>query len=219
MWLWLPGSVFTQESPLAQTRPLVEIRTEAGDMIVALYNETPQHRDQFLALVDAGAYDSLLFHRIVPGFALEGGDPTSKRAAPGVALGQGPGKGGLPNEIHPGLIHKKGALAAAAAGDSPELAKRSHETHFFIVQGAPYNSTELALVAERNARLAAPFMYSEEDQRTYSNSGGQPRLDGSYTVFGEVVEGLEVIDILAKQPCNSWDRPLTDIRMFMRKLK
>ncbi len=190
-----------------------------GTMIIALYNETPMHRDLFLAKVEAGTYDSLLFHRVVPGFAVEGGEPTSKYAAPGVALGLGPDTTGLPLEVLPGLIHKKGALAAAPAGDTPETAKRSHGSRFFIVQGVPYDASELAQVAERNARLGCPFDYTDEDRRTYAELGGQPRLDGGYTVFGEVVEGLEVIDALAKEPCNQWDRPLTDIRMFMRVLK
>lgn len=198
---------------------MVEIRTELGNMIVALYNETPQHRDHFLALVEAGTYDSLLFHRVVPGFVVEGGDPASKYAKAGAPLGQEPGKDGLPQEIHPGLIHKKGALAASPAGDTPELANRSHSTRFFIVEGSTYKADELALVAERNAQLGTPFAYSSDDRGEYESTGGEPRLDGAHTVFGEVVYGLEVIDALAKQPCDARDRPLTDIRMFMHKLE
>ena len=190
-----------------------------GNMIVALYNETPIHRDKFLKAVEAGTYDSLLFHRIVPGFVVEGGDPASKYAQPGTKLGLDTDTEGLPLETAPGLIHKKGALAAASAGDTPEASGRSHSSRFFIVQGAPYDQAELNHVAERNARLGGGLSYTEEDRRIYSDSGGQPRLDGGYTVFGEVVEGLEVIDVLAKQPCNEWDRPMTDIRMFMRILK
>lgn len=207
------------QSSMPMKRSLVEVRTELGNMIVALYNETPLHRDNFLQLVRDQTYDSLLFHRIVPGFAVEGGDTASKHAEPGMALGQQPDTVGLPLEIGPGLIHKKGALSAAPAGDAPNLAIRSHQTRFFIVQGTPYSSEELVEVEERNARLGTPFVYSDDDRAEYATTGGQPRLDGGYTVFGEVVEGLEVIDAMVKQPCNAWDRPLKDIRMFMRILK
>jgi peptidyl-prolyl cis-trans isomerase B (cyclophilin B) len=198
---------------------LVEVRTELGNMIIALYNETPQHRDRFLKLVEEGAYDSLIFHRIVRGFAIEGGDMASKHADAGIPLGLDTDPDGLPLEIIPGLIHKKGALSAAPAGDTPEAADRSHGTRFFIVQGGTYTSDELDAVAERNAGVGTPFTYSDEGRRVYASTGGQPRLDGGYTVFGEVLEGLEVIDALAKQPCNQWDRPLKDIRMYMRILK
>ncbi|HRH69075.1 MAG TPA: peptidylprolyl isomerase [Flavobacteriales bacterium] len=217
--LGLPNAAKAQEPAPGNFRPLVEIRTVLGTMVVALYNETPLHRDLFLAKVEAGDYDSLLFHRVVPGFAVEGGDPASKHAAAGLQLGLDTDTVGTPLEVVPGLIHKKGALAAAPAGDTPETARRSHGSRFYIVQGVPYDATELAQVAERNARHGTPFGYTEEDRHTYAELGGQPRLDGGYTVFGEVVEGLEVIDALIKEPCNLWDRPLTDIRMFMRVLK
>lgn len=217
--LWLPRTASTQGTVGGTLRPLVEIRTELGTMVVALYNETPQHRDVFLAKVEAGDFDSLLFHRTVPGFAVEGGARASKYAATGVAIEPEPDTVGLAHEVVPGLIHKKGALAAAPAGDSPSQAERSHGSRFFIVQGVPYNAAELADVAKRNTRLGTPFGYTDDDRRIYAELGGQPRLDGGYTVFGEVVEGLEVIDAMAMQPCNQWDRPLTDIRMFMRILK
>ena len=217
-WSGLPV-VLTAQPTTPQRRPLVEIRTELGNMVVALYNETPVHRDNFLELVRTGAYDSLLFHRIVPGFAVEGGDPASKHAEPGVRLGGVPDTVGIPLEVVPGLIHKKGALSAAPAGDTREFVGRSHRNRFFIVQGTTYTAAELAEVVERNARLGTPFSYSNDDREEYSTVGGQPRLDGGYTVFGEVLDGVEVIDALARQPCNAWDRPLKDIRMFMRILE
>ncbi len=216
--LWLPATATAQVHGQT-TRQLVEIRTTAGNMVVALYNETPKHRDHFLDLVERGVYDSLLFHRIVPGFAVEGGDTASRTAAMGQPLGQDEGGNGLALEFAPGLIHKKGALSAAPLGDSPELAQQSHSTRFFIVQGTTYTEEELALVAERNARLGTPFTYTAEDRSDYATMGGLPRLDGGYTVFGQVIEGLEVIDALAKMPCNAQDRPLSDVRTFMRLLK
>ncbi|MBL7951409.1 MAG: peptidylprolyl isomerase [Flavobacteriales bacterium] len=207
------------QSPAVQPRALVEVRTELGNMIVALYNETPVHRDHFLALVNAGSYDSLLFHRVVPGFAVEGGDPKSKRAAPGAFLGQDTDPQGLPSEVVPGLIHRKGALACAPAGDTPEHAGLGHRTRFYFVQGGLYSTEELAQVAARNARLGTPYVYSEADMETYRTIGGLPRLDGSYTVFGEVLEGVEVLDALSRLPSDQWDRPLQDVRMFMRQLR
>ena len=216
--LWLPMTPYAQSVSMPK-RPLVEIRTSAGNMIVALYNETPVHRDQFLELVQTGAFDSLLFHRVVPGFAIEGGDLSSKHARAGVALGLDTDTIGLPEEIVPGRIHSYGTLAAAAAGDLPELDGRTHRTRFFIVLGNTYAEAELNAVAERNAEAGRRFEYSPEDRQKYATAGGQPRLDGAYTVFGEVVHGLEVLDSLQDVPCNEWDRPMTDIRMFMRVLK
>lgn len=217
-WSGLPEAL-TAQSVTPSKRPLVEIRTELGTMVIALYNETPIHRDNFLELVRAGAYDSLLFHRIVPGFVIEGGDPASKHAQLDVRLGEVPDTLGIPLEVVPGLIHKKGALSAAPAGETREFTGYSHRSRFFIVQGTTYTAEELVEVAERNARLGTPFTYTDEDRLEYATLGGQPRLDGGYTVFGEVLEGLEVIDALAKQPCNAFDRPLKDIRMFIRKLE
>lgn len=216
--LWLPLSALAQVVQ-PQARPLVEVRTEVGNMIVELYNETPRHRDHFLALVDSGRYDSLLFHRVVPGFVLEGGDPGSKYARPGELLGQGTDPTGLPHELAPGLIHKRGALATSPAGDTPDLADLGHSTRFFFVHGVRYSAEELATVSERTALGADPFAYSETDRQTYAHAGGVPRLDGSYTVFGEVVVGLDVLDALSRLPCDQWDRPLRDVRMFMRRLK
>jgi peptidyl-prolyl cis-trans isomerase B (cyclophilin B) len=216
--IWLPPMA-TCQVPRPAIRPLVEIRTSAGNMVVALYNETPQHRDRFLALIEQGVYDSLLFHRVIPGFALEGGDTASRTAAPGEPLGQYTGGPGLPLEVAPGLIHKKGALAAAPLGDTPELTQRSHDSRFFLVQGTTYTTAELDQVVERNVRLGTPFAYTEADRADYATQGGLPRLDGAYTVFGQVIEGIEVIDALAKSPCNDQDRPLEDIRMYMRLLK
>lgn len=211
----LPLVALAQE-PVPAKRPLILIKTEFGDMTVALFNETPAHRDRFLALVEAGAYDSLLFHRVVPGFALEGGDPESKHAEAGTLLGQEPDSMGFPLEVVTGLIHKKGALCAAPAGDGPLSAGRSHPTRFYIVQGVPYDKAELDDISARHNRMGSPFPYSDDDRATYRDLGGLPRLDGGHTVFGEVLGGMEVIDAIAQVPCNEWDRPLTDVRMFMR---
>ena len=134
-------------------RPLVEIRTDLGTVVVALYNETPEHRDNFLKLVGEGFYDSLLFHRVVPGFMVQGGDPDSRHARQETMLGNGGPGHTLPAEIVPGFIHRKGALAAAREGDDTNPEKRSNGSQFFIVQGRTYNGADLDRMAERNARM------------------------------------------------------------------
>jgi len=202
---------------LAQARPQVEIRTTLGTIIVELYNETPQHRDNFLKLVREGAYDSLLFHRVIPGFMVQGGDPDSRRAADGTPLGNGGPGYTVPAEIVPGIIHRKGALAAARQADGVNPERRSSGSQFYIVQGKSFAPTDLDRLNARKGKDAVA--YTEADRNTYGTVGGAPHLDGAYTVFGEVVHGLEVIDAIAAQPTGAYDRPLTDIRMYMRVIR
>lgn len=220
MGMTLAALLLVPHGLLAQ-RPQVEIRTTAGTMVVELYNETPQHRDNFLKLVKEGYYDSLLFHRVIPGFMVQGGDPGSKQAPPGTPLGSGGPGHTVPAEIVPGAIHKKGALAAARQGDDVNPERRSSGSQFYIVQGRTFQAADLDRVAERNRRPAVPYdvTYSEADRRVYATQGGAPHLDGGYTVFGEVVEGLDVIDRIALLPCDQMDRPTTDVRMFLRVIR
>ncbi len=213
------GSMKTQGQDPATPMPLVEIRTDLGRMVVALYNETPQHRDNFLKLAREGAYDSLLFHRVIPGFMVQGGDPDSKTAAPGVALGKGGPDYTLPAEILSNRVHAKGALAAARQPDQVNPERRSSGSQFYLVHGKTFDAADLEQVAARNARYGTPVNYTEEQKQTYATKGGAPHLDGAYTVFGEVVEGLDVLDALARVPCDGRDRPLTDVRFFMRILE
>ncbi|HMC97413.1 MAG TPA: peptidylprolyl isomerase [Flavobacteriales bacterium] len=219
LWGLFPLGTLTAQEMGGVRRAHVEIRTELGTIVVALYNETPQHRDNFLKLVREGAYDSLLFHRVIPGFMVQGGDPTSKRAGAGAMLGNGGPGYTLPAEIVPGLVHKKGALAAARQGDQENPEHRSNGSQFYIVQGKTFTPEELQPIEQRNASYGIPLTYSEAEKRTYSSAGGAPHLDGAYTVFGEVVQGLDVIDAIAAQPCDARDRPLKDIRMFMHVLE
>jgi cyclophilin family peptidyl-prolyl cis-trans isomerase len=213
-------SALTVAQPaLAPKRALVEIRTNHGTMIAALYNETPAHRDNFLKLVREGRYDSLLFHRAIPGFMVQGGDPDSKRAPTDAALGQGGPGYTLPAEIQPGIIHKRGALAAARQPDEVNPDRRSNGSQFYIVHGKPFGAEELDRVAERNARFGTPVTYTVEQRKDYATTGGAPHLDGAYTIFGEVVEGQHVIAAIANAPCDGRDRPLVDIRAFMRILE
>ena len=185
----------------------VQITTDFGTMKVKLYNETPLHRDNFVKLVSEGFYDSLLFHRVIKGFMIQGGDPQSKNAAAGQMLGGGDVGYRIPAEFNDSLYHKKGVLAAAR-DNNPE--KASSGCQFYIVQGKPMIENELQMAERRSGK---PM--SEAKRNDYKTIGGSVWLDGEYTVFGEVVEGLDVIDKIAAVPCGQSDRPVTDVRMKM----
>ncbi len=197
-------------SQSASEGPLVVIHTDLGDITVRLYNETPIHRDNFLKLVKEGFYDSLLFHRVIPQFMIQGGDPNSRHAKPNQMLGTGGPGYTLPAEIKPGLFHKRGALAAARMGDQVNPQRRSSGSQFYIVTGRKFTDAELDQIEQRMGTKFTP-----EQRRIYTTEGGAPFLDGAYTVFGEVVEGIEVAEQIAAQPRNRFDRPLKDIRMWM----
>ena len=186
-----------------------------GRMVVALYNETPVHRDAFLRSVRERYYDSTLIHRAIPEFLIQGGDPTSRTAEPGAPLGNGGPEQTLPAEPHPRLHPVKGALAAVPATTEP-AADQTHGSQFFFVVGRTYNATDLDRLAARRKDTEAPF--TPEAVEAYTTAGGLPHMDGHYTVFGEVLEGLEVLDLIANTPCNQQDRPITDVRIWMREL-
>lgn len=185
------------------------IGTEYGDMKVRLYNSTPQHRDNFIKLAKEGFYDSLLFHRVIPGFMMQGGDPDSKTAGPNQPLGAGGPGYTLPAEID--SLHYKGALAAARLGDQQNPERRSSGSQFYIVHGQPLTEANLANMVQRFGKN-----YTPEQQAQYLERGGSPTLDGEYTVFGEVVEGLEVIDKITARPTGQANRPVEDIRMTVK---
>lgn len=197
----------------ASTNHYVLIETDYGNMKVKLYNETPQHRDNFLKLVKEGFYDSLLFHRVIQGFMIQGGDPKSKMAPAGAPLGDGNIGYTIPAEFNSKLIHKKGALAAARTGDNVNPQKRSSGSQFYIVQGNLWNPGSFQMLEQRTGKTLTP-----EQRSVYSSIGGTPFLDGDYTVFGEVVEGLDVIDKIASVKCGPMDRPVDDVRMKMTYL-
>lgn len=250
----------------AQTysKETILISTEYGNMKIKLFNETPQHRDNFLKLVREHFYDSLLFHRVINGFMIQGGDPDSKHASPKQLLGDGDLKYTVPAEFVPTLCHKKGMLCAARNGDDVNPSKASSACQFYIVQGKVRDDKELknyekrinrdiitrikdsigktpegkilqekiALFKEQKATdslmtynkkldaLIDPiyektphYTFKPEHINLYKTVGGTPHLDSQYTIYGEVVEGLEVIDKIAAVGTNPDDRPLTDIRM------
>jgi peptidyl-prolyl cis-trans isomerase B (cyclophilin B) len=255
----------TIKKPILAPEQKVEITTNFGVIVVKLYNETPLHRDNFIKLVKEGFYDSLLFHRIINTFMIQGGDPNSKYADSTAMLGNGDVGYKVPGEFNRDLYHKKGALAAAR-DNNPERA--SSGCQFYIVHGKKFTQQELEQILNArnmnnkqsilyncyqkdtiqaaiyqiqqsgdkellraymaNLQKIVDKMYADQfpdaekvnlDQMgAYINDGGAPHLDGSYTVFGEVISGLEVVDKIANQPKGNADRPLENIRMRMRLL-
>jgi cyclophilin family peptidyl-prolyl cis-trans isomerase len=205
------------KKPTTNTSRLVEIKTDYGTMVARLYDSTPLHRDNFIKLVKQGFYDSLLFHRVIQSFMIQGGDPESKHADSGAVLGNGEAPGDMiPAEFKNNLVHKKGALAMART-DNPE--KASSNCQFYIVEGKAVDNGLLNQI-ECNVRQGGNtgFYYTDAERKTYNTIGGTPFLDENYTVFGEVIKGLDVIDKIAAVPRDQNDRPLKDVRMKIRML-
>ncbi len=190
----------------------IEMVTNKGTIILRLYDETPQHRNNFIKLVKQKFYDSVLFHRVIQKFMIQGGDPTSKRAKPNEALGEGDLGYTVPAEFKPQLFHKKGALAAARDNNP---SKASSATQFYIVQGIVFNNETIAEAKSRNRWSAS---VTPEQEQVYRTLGGTPHLDQNYTVFGEVVKGLAVVDSIAAVPKNSNNRPVEDIKIIKMRL-
>ena len=172
----------------SQDRVKVKISTKYGDMVAELYDETPIHRDNFIKLVKDGFYDGTLFHRVIPGFMIQGGDPSSIDSNPNLRTGNGGPGYTLPAELNPQFFHKKGALAAARMSDAINPKKESSGSQFYIVEGQVYDDTSINLMAQR---MGTEF--SSAQKIAYTTIGGTPQLDANYTVFGELVEGLDVI--------------------------
>ncbi|MEP7163490.1 MAG: peptidylprolyl isomerase [Ferruginibacter sp.] len=190
----------------------VKITTDSGVMIVKLYDSTPLHRDNFVKLVIEGFYDSLLFHRVIPGFMIQGGDPLSKHATAGEMLGNGgDNMARIPAEFRTSLIHKKGVLAAARDGN-PE--KASSACQFYLVEGQVYNDGALS-----NMEMGKRIKYTPAQRDIYKTIGGTPFLDQDYTVFGEVESGLDVIHKIANVQKDGNNRPMGDIRMHIEMIK
>ncbi len=250
---------------------IVVIGTKYGNIKVKLYNETPLHKTNFLKLVSQNYFDDLLFHRVIKEFMIQGGDPDSKNAQSGAILGNGGPGYTIPAEFVPGLIHKKGALAAARESDQVNPKKESSGSQFYIVQGRVFTNQELdiyeskmnqnlknqimgkILMAPENEKLrlrldsvkkigtqdalmnfikelepeaekemakqGGLYKFSPEQRKIYTTIGGTPHLDGSYTVFGEVIEGMNVVDSIAAQKTDKNDRPLVDIKMKIKPAK
>ena len=250
---------FMTNAQITNSHTLVKISTEYGDMTVKLYNETPLHRDNFIKLVEQGFYNDLLFHRVINGFMIQGGDPQSKNAPKGKQLGSGDVGYTIPAEfVYPKYYHKKGALAAARQADQVNPTKASSGCQFYIVQGNKISENELkqielnaqhkikqtrfyALADENketikqlrinkdtlgleklqaqlisqveNELKTQKFTFSEQLKNDYINIGGTPFLDNEYTVFGEVIDNLDVIDKIASTKTMAGDRPEQDIKI------
>ena len=196
----------------------VELVTTEGTIILRLYDSTPLHRDNFLRLVKSHYYDSVLFHRVIKNFMIQAGDPDSKRAAAHQPLGNGGPNYTVPAEFRPTIFHKKGVLAAAREGDDVNPQRASSGSQFYIVQGKKF--TDAGLDSVQTFRLKGRKI--PEDQReVYKTIGGTPHLDQAYTIFGEVVQGLDVVDKIAAVPTSKGedrDRPLNDVRIIKARL-
>ncbi len=244
----------------------VVVETQYGEMKIRLYNETSLHRDNFIKLTKEGFYDSLLFHRVIKDFMIQGGDPDSKGAKPEKELGNGGPGYEIDAEFVPSLFHKKGVLAAAREGDGVNPEKKSSGSQFYIVQGTVFILEQLTQMEEKiNARqkqkmlsehISKPentaikmhldslnnakafkelnneimaivskfdstdmFYFTNEQKQVYTTIGGTPHLDKSYTVFGEVVEGLNVIDSIAQVKTGKNNRPIQDVIMKIRVVR
>ncbi len=197
--------------PVKPSGARVKITTDMGEIVVRLFDKTPLHRDNFIKLVNEHFYDSLIFHRIIAGFMIQGGDPESKNALPDIMLGKGDVGYKIPAEFDSTLFHKKGALAAAR-NNNPE--KASSGCQFYIVQGKKYAEEELNMI-----EMQRGIYFSPAKRMTYKMLGGTPKLDMDYTVFGEVETGIEVVDQIAQAQKNNYDRPVKDIHMRMEVIK
>lgn len=243
--------------------PTLDIQTTAGDIKIRLYDDTPEHRDNFLKLAKEGFYDGVLFHRVINDFMVQTGDPESKEAEKGKMLGSGGPGYTIPAEIvYPKHYHKYGALAAARTGDNMNPERRSSGSQFYIVTGKKYIPQQLSRMDEmsvqkqlqayfmnlqrqnmdtiRQLRLAndtvglenlrqeliketeanvKPQTMTEEMIRDYTTIGGTPHLDGQYTVFGEVLEGMDTVEKIQKSETDGHDRPVEDIRIISIKVE
>lgn len=192
---------------------MIEMVTSQGKITLRLYDETPLHRDNFLKLVENHTYDGLLFHRVIKNFMVQAGDPKSRDAKPGQPLGDGTLGYTVPAEFRPELIHKRGALCAARQGDQVNPKKASSATQFYIVQGQVWDDKTLDMMEQRFGKK-----FTAEQRKVYTTMGGTPHLDGDYTVFGEVVDGMEVVNKISDLPCDRMDRPVEDVKIISVKV-
>ncbi|MDR1594373.1 MAG: peptidylprolyl isomerase [Prevotellaceae bacterium] len=190
----------------------VLLETSEGNIVLQLYDDTPQHSENFLKLVKDGYYDGVIFHRVIANFMIQTGDPNSKNPKPDGRYGSGGPDYKIPAEILPNHHHKKGALAAART-NNPE--KASSGSQFYIVQGNVFDAEDLNAMETNKKAVNPAFKFSEEAVKNYTATGGTPHLDGEYTVFGEVIEGLDIVDKIALTKTQPGDRPVKDI--FIKK--
>ena len=207
-------------SAMAQDRAEVEFQTTEGNIRIALFNETPQHRDNFMKLVRMEFYDSLLFHRVIKDFMIQGGDLHSKHAEPGKFLGEGELDYTIEPEFRlPQIYHRRGVIASARESDRVNPERRSGAAQFYIVWGKVFDDKRLAKVQERlDSATNGQVKLTPEMIETYKTVGGTPHLDGQYTVFGEVTQGLDIVERIIQVETDKNDRPLKDIRILKVKI-
>jgi len=193
----------------------IRIKTDFGECIVKLYNETPLHRDNFLKLTKEGYYNGTLFHRVIKDFMIQGGDPNSRNAKPDSLLGEGGPKYTIPAEFRDSLFHKKGVLAAAREGDMVNPQKASSGSQFYLVQGKVFTDEQLNTLEEKRLKFKIP----EWQRQVYKTIGGTPHLDRNYTVYGEIVVGLDMVDKIAAVLTDKNNRPRQDVKMDISILK
>ena len=212
------GLLLVQLSVYSQSvkRTEVLLQTSMGNVRIQLYNETPKHRDNFLKIVNSKQMDGMLFHRVVKDFMIQTGDPDSRKAKPGQVLGNHQIGKDFPAEIiYPQFFHKRGALAAARQPDNENPDKKSSGSQFYIVWGKKFSEHQLNFyqsVIDTVTNFKVKF--TPEIRKVYQEVGGTPFLDGQYTVFGEVTEGLEVIDRIQQVEVDAWSRPKEDVKII-----
>ena len=208
--------VLTATGKGREKRSVVRIETSAGDIRIALSDDTPFHRDNFLLLTEKGFFDGTLFHRVVKDFMIQGGDPDSRNAPQGKALGDGgPGYRLAPEFCLPYLYHRRGAVAMAREGDEVNPERASNGSQFYIVWGRTFKDKELQkIIRSVKENTDGEAVFTVEMEHDYRTVGGAPHLDGQYTVFGEVLEGLEVVDSIQRTATDPLDRPLADITIL-----
>ena len=187
----------------------VIFKTSEGDITIALYDNTPKHKENFLKLVGEGFYTDILFHRIIQGFMIQTGDPESKNAPSGKQLGSGGPGYTIPAEFRPENYHKRGAVAAARMGDQMNPTKASSGSQFYIVDGKKFDENYLQQISYQMR-----IQFTDEQKEVYKTIGGAPFLDMQYTVFGEVTEGMDVVDKIAAKQKDANDRPLKDVKII-----
>lgn len=216
------GCTVTKNLPQKEQKVLIQ--TTAGDITVKLYNETPLHRDNFIKLVKSKFYDGVLFHRVIEKFMIQGGDPKSKTAAVKDTLGNGDVGYTVPAEFRtPKIYHKQGALAAAREGDNSNPKKASSGCQFYIVAGKKFTDAELdkmqaSKIAKYGNANDSTYKFSPKARADYKTIGGTPHLDGNYTVFGEVLTGMDVVEKISKVKTNKLDRPQEDVKVIKMRL-
>jgi peptidyl-prolyl cis-trans isomerase B (cyclophilin B) len=196
------------------------MNTTAGAIDLRLYDDTPKHKENFLKLVKEHRYDSLLFHRVIKDFMIQGGDPDSKKAEPGITLGEGTLGYKLPAEItFPLHYHKRGAVAMAREGDETNPDFKSDACQFYIVWGKRFSTMDMERLTQRlDSASNSKMTFTPEQIKTYRKIGGSPHLDGAYTVFGEVIEGMEVVEEIQRTNTDDYDRPIDDVRIIKARV-